>query len=262
MGIEGESLDKSHKSWKDVDGSGASDSGTPAMDDATSSDAGSSSESGGSPQPAKPGGGVNPATIVLVGLMLATIAGAAVLANRGSKNTSPEAEEIVFEPEVVELEKGTALLTASYSTVDVDFFDTYGEDEIQLTIIENTDHENFYNVDGKKSSVQKVTTYGFDRGDHCPINVEHLVEYIVSGSFSSAACRFFITVTLKPSKSDMVSNACSFDPPGGVSHFYAAPSTAEMQFTYMLEQKKSESFTFYLTDVKLPSGVNCPSFVR
>ncbi len=60
----------------------------------------------------------------------------------------------------------------------------------------------------------------------------------------------------------MVQNACSFDPPGGVSHFYAAPRTDEMQFTTQMEQVKSESFTFYLTDVKLPKGVNCPSFIR
>jgi hypothetical protein len=194
--------------------------------------------------------------------MLITIAGAAVLANRGRKTDSTEDEEIILEPEVVNLNKGSAVLTASYSTEDADFFDAYGEDEIQLTIVPNADRVNLYEVDGSMKSVQNVTTYGLDRGITCPMNIQHIVEYIVSGSLNSEACRFFITVTLKPEQSEMVKNSCSFDPPGGFSHFYVAPRTDEMQFITTLEKVKSESFTFYLSDVKLPKGVNCPSFVR
>ena len=262
MGIEGESLEKSHKSWQNADLSDGSGVEMPAQDPGTRAEGEAGSGSSGSQGPKKPGGGVNPANVLLVGLMLITIAGAAVLSNRGRKTNSAEGEDIIFEPEVVILEKGSAVLTASYSTEDADYFDSYGEDEIQLTILENTDRENYYYVDGSTKSVQKVTTYGRDRGVDCPIKIEHIVEYIVSGHLDSANCRFFITVTLRPDQSEMVSNACSFDPPGGVSHFYVAPRTDEMQFITELEKVKSESFTFYLSDVKLPSGVNCPSFVR
>ena len=261
-GLDGESTSGAHKDWINVDGTDGSVSEMPAQEGGPGGEGSSGSESGGSPPSKTPGGGFNPATILLVGLMLITIAGAAVLANRGAKTDSPEDEEIIFEPEVVILDKGSAILTASYSTEDAEFFDAYGEDEIQLTIIKNIDRENLYDVDGSSKSVQTVTTYGFDRGVYCPINIEHIVEYIVSGSLNSSHCRFFITVTLKPEQSDLVQNSCSFDPPGGISHFYVAPRTDEMQFITPLEKVKSESFTFYLTDVKLPKGVNCPSFIR
>jgi preprotein translocase subunit SecG len=260
--LNGESTSNAHDNWINLDGSDGSVSETPAQEGGTGGEGNASSGSGGTPQPASPGGGVNTATILLVGLMLITIAGAAVLANRGKKTDSPEEEEIILEPEVVILDKGSAVLTASYSTEHEDFFDASGEDEIQLTIVANSDRENLYDVDGSTKSVQNVTTYGLDQGIRCPMKIQHIMEYIVSGSLNSANCRFFITVTLKPEQSEMLQNSCSFDLPGDVSLFYAAPRTDEMQFITQLEKVKSETFTFYLSDVKLPKGVNCPSFVR
>jgi hypothetical protein len=261
-GIEGESTSDTHDSWTNLNGTDGSGSKQPASSGGTSGKGQPDPGSGSTSQPDSSGGGVNTATILLVGLMLITIAGAAVLANRGRKTDSAEDEEIILEPEVVILNPGSAVLTASYQTEHEEFFDASGEDEIQLTIVANSDRENLYDVDGSTKSVQNVTTYGLDQGVRCPMKIQHIMEYIVSGSLNSANCRFFITVTLKPEQSEMLQNSCSFDLPGDMSLFYAAPRTDEMQFITQLEKVKSETFTFYLSDVKLPDGVNCPSFVR
>jgi hypothetical protein len=55
---------------------------------------------------------------------------------------------------------------------------------------------------------------------------------------------------------------CSVDLGLDFSPLYVAPRTDELQFITELEKKKSESFTFYLSDVNLPRGVNCPSFIQ
>jgi len=253
--VAGESQDASHDNWTELNGGGSSQIQKPAAEPDSGLD-GSSGSSGGSK-----GSPVNPATMVIVGMMLFALAAVAVLANR-NKGSDATQEEIVFEPEEVSLDEGSATLNASYSTEESDFFDSAGEDEIKLTITPNKDRENLYDVDGTSKSVQKVRTYAMDQGVLCPIDLQHDVEYVVSGTLSSESCRFFITVTLRSESSELLAYGCSVDLGLDFSPLYVAPRTDELQFIKELEKKKSESFTFYLSDVNLPRGVNCPSFIQ
>lgn len=252
--VDGESQDASHDNWSDLNdgGSPQGEQSSPQPDGGLD---GSSGSSGGSK-----GGSVNVPALVIAGMMLLTLVTVALLGNNKGDNSAEE--EIVFEPEEVSLDEGSATLTASYSTEDSEFFDAYGEDEIQLMITPIKDRVNLYSVDGTSKSVQKVRTYGMDRGVLCPIDLQHDVEYVVSGTFTSEICRFFITVTLISESSELLAYGCSVDLGLDFSSLYIAPRTDELQFTTQLEKKKSESFTFYLSDVNLPRGVNCPSFVR
>jgi hypothetical protein len=254
-GVDGESRDTSHDQWTDLDGGGSSQSNQPPAG-ADSGHDGSSGSNGGSK-----GSPVNPTTMVIVGMMIFALAAVAVLANR-NKGSDDAQEEIVFEPEVISLDEGSAILNASYSTEDSEFFDAYGEDEIQLTITPLEDQENRYYVEGSRKSVQKVRTYGMDRGVLCPIDLQHDVEYTVSGTLSPKSCLFFITVILRSESSELLAYGCSVDLGLDFSPLYIAPRTDELQFSTVREKKKSESFEFYLYDVHLPSGVNCPSFVQ
>jgi hypothetical protein len=240
MGIDGESQAGSHSQWSDINGSSSSGS------------------KGGSPQPGKQGGGINLPAVLVGGMLLVLLVGAAIYANNRRKDSPNEAEEIVFEPEVISLDNGSVKLNAAYTTDEASFLHADGEDEIPLTI-EKTEVSGFYDVKGTLNSVQKVGVDGMDQGQPCTVDISHDVTYKVTGTFIASRCTFELNVSLAPTSSGLVGTGClvdiNFDPSG----IYVAPRPDTLTFTKSLASLRSEAFSFYLFDVALPQGVNCPA---
>ncbi len=256
-GVKGESLDKGHDQWIDVDGGESSKGGR--------SSGGSQEPSGGSGSSGSSGGGsgsvppaVIAAAVILGGLLLMGFAVVATLAitSRGGET----GEEMILEPEEVSLDEGSAMLNVSYSTESTDFFDAVGSDEIELTIKPNEDSPDQYDVEGTATSVQKIRMYGMDGGVLCPIDIEHDVKYTVKGIFYSSECTFGVETSLVPEASQLVAYGCSvnlnFDP----SPHYIAPEQGFQAFVKAPEQQGTGVFKIKLHNVNLPRGVNCPAF--
>ncbi len=212
----------------------------------------------------------NPATIVLAGLMLLALAVALVMANNGD-NPAPQADEIVFEPEVVELEvvelEGSATLKVEYAA-SPDAFESSGQDDISLTITpgisEPGEAEAIYHVEGVLDSTQSVAISGLDAGAICWFNIFHRVQYAIHGDFrADPDCRFELFVVLKPKSSEILSTDCSVGFQGDVSWIYMAPlETQKLVFTksWANPVPSQQDWSLLLVDVALPPGVYCPSF--
>jgi hypothetical protein len=257
-GVLGESQDASHGEWTSLNGSNA-----PGIARSVAEGGGDPGAKGASLPEASPGGSspppVNLGTIVLVGMMLFALAGAAVLANNARKKAAPEAEEIVFEPEVVVLGEGSVVLNARYTTAEYEFFQADGEEEIPLSIVKKEGEKDLYTVTGEINGIQLVGIDGLDRGQICTVQIKQEVTYKVSGTFRAAdACRFDLLVTVTPTASQIVAQGCSVDINLDFSRLYVAPFPEPVAFTVALSPIKSAAFTLYLHDVKLPGGVKCP----
>jgi hypothetical protein len=249
-GVDGEARDANHTEWTDLNEGGSSQSDQPSSGQGNGLDG---SSTGGSK-----GGSVNVPAMVLFGMMLLALATVAVLGNRQGDDSAQE--EIVFEPEEVSLDEGSATLRATYSTASDAYFTSNGEDSIQLSIVKNEDTSDIYDVTGTLDSIQKVGVAGLDQGDICTLEILHEVTYSVQGKFSSSTCLFGITVTLKPSSSQLLAQGCSVDINFDPSGMYVAPRPDNLVFEKSFEGMRSEVFNFYLRDVALPRGVNCPAF--
>jgi hypothetical protein len=250
-GVDGESQDAQHDQWTDLN-----EGGSPAPDRGIEGH-GSSDSAGG--MDSNKGSPLNPASMVLLGLMLLAVATVAVLANK-NKGDDATQEEIVFEPEEVSLDEGSATLKASYSTSSEAFLTSNGEDSIHLSIVKNEDSSDLYDVSGTLNSIQKVGIAGTDQGQICTVEILHEVTYSVQGMFSSSTCLFGISVTLKPTSSQLLAQGCSVDINLDPSGMYVAPRPDNLVFEKSYEGMRSEVFNFYLRDVALPRGVNCPAF--
>jgi len=252
--VAGESQDASHDNWSDLNDGGSPQGEQPSPQPDGGLD-GSSGSSGGSK-----GGSVNVPALVIAGMMLLTLVTVALLGN--NKGDDSAQEEIVFEPEEVSLDEGSATLRATYSTPSEAYFKTNGEDDIQLSIVKDEDTSDLYDVTGTFDSIQKVGIDGMDQGQICTVEILHEVKYTVQGNFSSSTCLFGISVTLKPISSQLLAQGCSVDINLDPSGMYVAPRPDLLVFDKSYEGIRSEVFNFYLREVALPRGVNCPAFIQ
>jgi hypothetical protein len=259
MDIDGESQDANHDKWINESGADSSLSEQPAAGSEDSKEGHGSSDSAGGMDNSNKGGSISVPAIVLAGLMLLALATAAVIAYNNKGGDSAQ-EEIVFEPEEVSLDEGSATLRATYSTASDAYFTSNGEDSIQLSIVKDEDTSDLYNVTGTLDSIQKVGVAGMDQGQICTVEILHEVKYSIQGNFSSSTCLFGISVTLTPSGSQLLAQGCSVDINLDPSGMYVAPRPANLVFDKSFEGIRSEVFNFYLRDVALPRGVNCPAF--
>ena len=257
MGIDGESQDRNHNKWIDESGADSSLSEQPAAEAESLREGRQSSQPAGAQE--NKGASVSVPAIVLAGLMLLALATVAVLANK-NKGGDAIQEEIVFEPEEVSLDEGSATLRATYSTASDAYFTSNGEDSIQLSIVKDEDTSDLYDVTGTHDSIQKVGVAGMDKGQICTVEILHEVKYSIQGNFSSSTCLFGISVTLIPSSSQLLAQGCSVDINLDPSGMYVAPRPDNLVFDKSFEGISSEVFNFYLRDVLLPRGVNCPAF--
>ena len=239
-GITGESQDTDHQSWTDPGGAGSS--GGPS----------------GSPLPGKTGGGLNLPTILLLGTMLAAISGAYYVLKHQAKQTTEDAEEIVFEPEVVSIDNGSVKLDAVYDADGVFGMRGQGEDEIGLTIVKKMDSTDLYDVDGTINGNQNLGIQGLDQGQPCWIDITHEIKYLVKGTFSSSKCQFELYVSVAPVSSQLLGTGCSVDLSLDPSALYLAPLPDKLVFTRSLASQTSGVYKLSLFDVSLPSGVTCP----
>lgn len=223
----------------------------------------------------------NPATLVLAGLLLLTLIAAAVIATSGDNPASEaeeivfepevvepasEAEETVFEPEVVELDEGSASLNAEYSA-NVPGFKSEGREDIVLVISANLNEgeEGKWVVQGFLPSTQSVDTAAGSGGGSvdCWYYIVHKVDYNVVGTFDAAACTFHLEVGVMVTSSDVLSTDCPTDAPVlDFELFHMAPLPEELVFTKSPEPKTLDLWTFTLSDVSLPTGIHCPTFVQ
>jgi hypothetical protein len=259
MGIEGESQGGLHDSWTDLSGSDSSVSQGPPPDTGSGSGGLTSPESSGAPPSPSKGTGINP-TLIIAGLMLIMLAGLGALAIRGRQESSPEGEEMVLEPEVVSLDEGSATLNISYSTEDADFFTANGADDVQLKIVPKESSSDLYEVNGTLKTVQDVVLNAMDQGDLCAIDIMHDVTYTVKGMFNSSECIFGIEVSLARGDSQLLAQDCSVNINLDPSGYYVAPQPGSLVFTKAMEQVSSLGFKFYLHNMNLPKGANCPAF--
>jgi len=256
-GVNGESTDAGHGEWIDLNGS------APATPKPGAEGGGGFEEPGSSPPEATPSGSspppLNLGTIVLSGLMLLALAGVFYRANEARKTPPPEAEEIVFPPEEVSLDEGSVVLNARYTTADYEFCHADGEEEISLSIERNESTPDLYNVKGTLDGIQMVGIDGADKGQICTVEIKQEVTYKVSGTFRAGdACRFELNLAVTPTAYQVVAQGCSVDVNLDFSGFYVAPFPDPLVFTVALSPVKSATFSFYLHDVSLPRGVNCP----
>jgi hypothetical protein len=258
MGIDGESQDGSHEKWIDESGADSSVSQQPAAEAESVTDGRQSAQPAAAQE--KTGVSVNVVAIVLAGLMLLALGTVAVIANNKKGDSAVDAEEVVFEPEIVLLDEGSAKLNVLYSTADSEFFNSAGDDDIDLSIVKNEDTPELYEVTGTLNSTQKVGIEGMDQGQVCTVEILHEVLYSVQGIFSSAGCKFEISVTMAPSSSQLLAQGCSVDINLDPSALFIAPRPGKMTFTRVFETVISEAFSFHFHDVALPSGVSCPAF--
>ena len=256
-GIDGEVQDGNHKEWSDLTDDGSSQGEQPAAEPDSGIDG--SSESAGGMGNNNKGSSITVPAIVLSGLMLLALATVAMLANNNKGDESTQ-EEIVFEPEEVSLDEGSATLRATYSTASDAYFTSNGEDSIQLSIVKDEDTLDLYDVTGTLDSIQKVGVAGMDQGQICTVEILHEVKYSIQGYFSSSTCLFGISVTLTPSSSQLLAQGCSVDINLDPSGMYVAPRPDNLVFDKSFEGISSEVYNFYLHDVLLPRGVNCPAF--
>lgn len=257
MGIDGESQDGNHKKWIDESGADSSVSEQPAAEAESMREGRQSSQPAGAQE--NKGTSVSVPAIVLSGLMLLALAAAAVLAYNNKGGDSAQ-EEIVFEPEEVSLDEGSATLKIEYDS-SVQGFKSKGADDIYLDLIPNEDL-NTIEVTGFLSSTQSVELGAMDQGNECWYNILHNVDYKVAGNFSSAECKFELSVAMSPTSSKMLSHNCSFDPGLPLESFYMAPPPEILVFTksFAGPTLSSTDYSFLLVDVLLPRGVNCPAF--
>ena len=262
MGIGGESQDRNHKKWIDESGADSSIAEQPAPEAESVSEGHPSSEPAGAQENINRGASVNVTTIVLVGLMLLALGTVAVIANNSKGGDSaPEAEEIVFEPEEVSLDEGSATLKIEYE-VSVLGFKSKGADDIHLSITQDEEDLDQYYVAGNLDSTQRVDLSAMDQGVECWYNIFHNVDYIVGGHFSSAVCKFELSVVMSPTSSKMLSHNCSFDPGIPIESSYMAPPPGILVFSksFAGPALSSSDYSFLLVDVLLPNSVNCPAF--
>jgi hypothetical protein len=259
MGINGESQDRNHKKWIDERGADSSFTEQPAAEAEGGIDGHGSSDPGRAADNSSKGGPVNVTTIVLVGLMLLALGAVAVIANNNKRSDSAP-EEIVFEPEEVSLDEGSATLKIEYDS-SVLGFKSKGADDISLFIKPYEDPKTI-EVTGYLSSTQRVDVSAMDQGNECWYNIFHNVDYRVAGNFSSAECKFELSVVMSPTSSKMLSHNCSFDPGLPIESFYMAPPPEKLVFTksFAGPALSSTDYSFLLVDVLLPRGVNCPAF--
>ena len=243
-GIDGETTDAGYEGWAGEGGSGNPPPENPAPK---------------TPQTPKQGGGIKPSNIVLVGMMLAAIAGMLYLALHHSKNPAPDQEEIVLEPEVVSLDDGSVKLDAIYDANGVFGMRGQGEDEIGLTIVKQEGSTDLYDVEGTFNSNQNLGIEGSDKGQSCWIDITHEVKYLVNGTFSSSKCQFELFVSVAPISSQLVGTGCSVDLNLDPSALYLTPLPVKLVFTKALASQKSGTYSLSIFDVALPRGVNCPS---
>jgi hypothetical protein len=190
--------------------------------------------------------------MVLVGMMVFAIAAVAVLANRNKGSDSTQ-EEIIFEPEEVSLDEGSATLKIEYES-DVYAFKSKGAEDIPLFLKPDEDL-NTIEVTGFLASTQSVDVGAMDQGNECWFYIFHNVEYRVAGNFSATECKFELSVAMIPTSSKLLSTRCSFDP--------GLPlETGKLVFTISFADPalSSTDYSFLLVDVLLPRGVNCPAF--
>ena len=203
----------------------------------------------------------NITTILLIGMMLLVLAIISVLANENKKR---EADEIVFEPVVVEITEGNATLKIDYDVKDSLGFQSEGEEEIDLTIIKDEDTPDRYIVEGTLSSTQRVDIGAQDQGKMCWYNILHQVDYIIFGTFTPSTCKFELYVDMKPSASRLLSHDCSVELGVDFSSLYMAPPPENLVFTkpFAGPALSSLDYHLFLFNVSLPSGVNCPAFSK
>jgi hypothetical protein len=256
-GADGESQDADHTQWSDLNDGGSSQGKKPAAEPDRGIDG--SSESAGGMGNSNKGSSITVPAIVLTGLMLLALVTVAVLANKNKGGKSTQ-EEIVFEPEEVSLDEGSATLKIEYDS-SVQGFKSKGADDIYLDLIPNEDL-NTIEVTGFLSSTQSVELGAMDQGNECWYNILHNVDYKVAGNFSSAECKFELSVAMSPTSSKMLSHNCSFDPGLPLESFYMAPPPEILVFTksFAGPALSSTDYSFLLVDVLLPRGVNCPAF--
>jgi hypothetical protein len=257
-GVDGEAQDGSHDNWTDLNDGGSPQGEQPTAGSDGLGEGHGSSESTGGNNVSK-GGSVTVPTLVLAGLMLLTLAMVAVLANK-NKGDKAAQEEIVFEPEEVSLDEGSATLKIEYDS-NVLGFKSKGAEDIPLFIIPYED-PTAIEVKGYLSSTQRVDVSAMDQGDECWYNIFHNVDYRVEGTFIAANCTFELTVTMVPTSSEMLSYDCSFDPGLPIESFYMAPPPEKLVFTksFAGPALSSTDYSFLLVDVLLPRGVDCPAF--
>jgi hypothetical protein len=256
-GVDGESQDASHDQWIDLK-EGATSPGDPFPAGTDGSPGGPADSSTGTGNINK-GPAVNPATMVLVGMMVFAIAAVAVLANRNKGSDSTQ-EEIIFEPEEVSLDEGSATLKIEYES-DVYAFKSKGAEDIPLFLKPDEDL-NTIEVTGFLASTQSVDVGAMDQGNECWFYIFHNVEYRVAGNFSATECKFELSVAMIPTSSKLLSTRCSFDPGLPLESFYMAPPPGKLVFTksFAGPALSSTDYSFLLVDVLLPRGVNCPAF--
>ncbi len=258
-GVDGESQDGNHTQWSDLN-NGGSPPGEQSAAEAESGIKGhESSESAGAMDNINKGASVSVPAIVLTGLMLLALATVAVLAINNNGGDSAQ-EEIVFEPEEVSLDEGSATLKIEYDS-SVLGFKSNGAEDIPLFLKPDEDL-NTIEVTGFLSSTQRVDLSAMDQGNECWYNIFHNVDYRVAGNFSSTECKFELSVAMSPTSSKMLSHNCSFDPGLPIESFLMAPPPGKLVFTksFAGPALSSTEYSFILVDVLLPRGVNCPAF--
>jgi hypothetical protein len=260
--VEGEVTSGSHEDWGNLDGSDASVSKAPAQDQGSGGESQPPPESGGTPQAGSSGGGVNLPVIILAGMMLLALAGVAVLANRGQNDSNETTDEIIFEPEEVSLDEGSATLQLDYEA-SVLGFKSNGSEAIPLYIIPYDEDETI-EVTGYLSSTQRVDTSAMDQGAECWYNILHQVEYRVAGQFLRDECKFELTALMAPTSSEMLGHNCSVDFPGDYGLLFMSPPPEKIVFRGPAPDPATvpEYYSLSLVDVYLPRGINCPAFSR
>lgn len=202
---------------------------------------------------------------MLAGLLLLTLIAVGVIASNRD-NPAGEADEVVFEPEVVELDEGSASLNAVYLADELGF-ESRGSEDIVLTISANLNEgeEGKWVVQGFLPSTQSVDIAAGSGGgsEDCWYHIVHKVDYNVVGTFDAAACKFSLDVGVAVTSSDVVSADCPAGSPGpDFKQIYMAPLPEELVFTESPDSKRLDLWTFTLSGVSLPTGIRCPAFVQ
>lgn len=259
-GLNGESTSDQHDNWANLDGTDGSVSKAPAQDQGSRRPSQTASDTSGSSQPDSSSGGVSLPVIILTGMMLLTLAGVAVLAGRGQKDSAETTDEIIFEPEEVSLGEGSARLQISYAASVVGF-KSNGADSVPLIIVPDDENETI-EVTGYTTSTQRVDTSALDQGTECWYNILHQVEYRVAGNFLRNECIFELTAMMSPTSSEMLSHNCSLDFPGNYGLLFMSPPPDKIVFRGPAADPATvpEYYSLSLVDVYLPRGINCPAF--